>query len=225
MDRMPSRPMDEFLMALAGPAVSLLLSIIGISVGIPLFHSTAPILNYLSIIFISVGAINMMLAIFNLVPAFPMDGGRVFRALLTPRYGRMKATYIASRLGRLIAIAFFFIGIFGLKNFAPFGFPLFTHRQPVLVIIAIFIFINADREYRMVQYEELMKQRNSSGNNNFWSSIFGNMQPPPQQPPAPSEPMDDSVHISPPPYIKGPDAHTNLHHTEKTNPFKNLFGR
>ncbi len=230
MDKMPSHPRDEFLMAMAGPAVSLLLGIIGLGIGIPLFISK--IAPYLSIIFVSVGAINMVLAVFNLVPAFPMDGGRVFRALLTPRYGRTKATFIASRLGRAIAIAFFIIGIVGLKNFAPFGIQMFSPGNPVLIIIAIFIFINADREYRMVQYEELMKQRSTgnNNNNNIWSSIFGNMHPPTQPPPPPpprEEPMDDSVHISPPPYAKGPDAHTDLHHTNatKNNPFKNFFNR
>lgn len=225
MDKMPSRPLDEFLMAIAGPAVSLFIGIISIGSGM-LIHTDTGAREFIGQMVLFIGIINIIIAVFNLIPAFPMDGGRVFRALLTPRYGRVQATYIASRLGRAIAIAFFIIGIFGLKNFAPFGYP-FNPWNPFLIVISIFIFINADREFRMVQYEELMKQRNTTGGN-IWSSIFGNMQPPPQSPPPPppSEPMDDSVHISPPPYAKGPDAHTNLHQTnEPKNPFKSLFGR
>lgn len=225
MDKMPSRPRDEFLMAIAGPAVSLLLGIIGIGIGIPLYFHSGGILQYIGMTFLVVGIVNMILAVFNLVPAFPMDGGRVFRALLTPRYGRVTATYIASRLGRAIAVAFFIIGIFGLKNANILGLELFRPWNPFLIVISIFIFTTADREFRMVQYEELMKNRNTGGN--IWSSIFGNAQPPRQQPPPmPSEPMDDSVHISPPPYAKGPDAHTNLHQTkEPKNPLKSFFGR
>ena len=221
MNKMPSRPFDEFLMAIAGPAVSLVLGIIGISVGIPLYH-IGGIREYIGSIFLIVGGINLMLAGFNLIPAFPMDGGRVFRALLSSQYGRLRATYIASRLGRAIAAAFFIIGIFGIKQFEIMGVHPFTPHNLVLIIISIFIYITAGREYRMVQYEELMKQRNS-GFGGGWS--FGSP-PPPPSPKAPA-PGDDSVYISPPPYVHGPGARTKLKHTDKEsdNPLKRFFGR
>lgn len=227
MSKMPENPRDEFLMAIAGPAVSLLIGVttltLGMLLGIIEFTKDTILLHgFFGWIFLYLGGANIILAIFNIIPAFPMDGGRVFRAMLTPKYGRIRATYMASRLGRAIAVLFFITGLFVLGSV---NLPL--------IIIAIFIFTTADREYRMVQYEELMKQRNSSGGNNMWSSIFDNMYPPsqsrPQPPPPPpaKETEDDSVYISPPPYSDDPESHTDLHHTneQKNNPFKGFFGR
>jgi len=211
MDRMPSRPMDEFLMAIAGPAVSLVLGIVGIFCA-TLLQKLGGIAAVIGVILLIVGKINIVLAVFNLIPAFPMDGGRVFRALLSPKYGRLKATYIASRLGRAIAIAFFFVGIFGLSTILP------PHNL-VLIIIAFFVFTTADREYRMVQYEELMKQRTQGFSNPFGA-------PPPPPPPPRTNPNDDSVYISPPPYADGPAAKTKLQHEEDNeNPLKRFFGK
>jgi stage IV sporulation protein FB len=217
MNKMPSRPFDEFMMAIAGPAVSLIIGVIGISAG-KLLNNTVGISGFIASIFTFVGRINLILAFFNLIPAFPMDGGRVFRAILASRYGRIRATYIASRLGRVIAAGFFIVGIFGIKQFEVMGMHPFPPHNPVLIIIAIFIYITADREYRMVQFEELTKQRNSAFSG--WS--FGAPPPPPT-----TDTEDDSVYISPPPYIHGPDARTKLKHTDKDNdnPIKRFFGR
>jgi Zn-dependent protease len=218
MDRMPSKPRDECLMAIAGPAVSLLLGGLGMAISIPLmyqFHGYWPA-RLGSVVFYA-GLVNLILAGFNLIPAFPMDGGRVFRALMTPRHGRLKATYFASRLGRALAVAFLIIGLFGLEHVRIFGLVLFRPGNLILIMISGFIFITANREYRMVQVEELMKQRGFGG---AWP---GGMPPPP-----PPDRDDETVHISPPPYAKGPDAHTELHQTEtqrSDNPFSRLFRR
>ena len=217
MDRMPDKPKDECLMAIAGPLVSLTLGGIGMATGIPLivnFHDH--LLADLGGVLFSVGFVNLILAGFNLIPAFPMDGGRVFRALMTPRYGRLKATYFASRLGRALATAFFIIGVFGLKHVTVFGMELFRPWNFFLIMIAGFIYVIANREYRMVQVEELMKQR---GFGAAW---------PDMAPPRPSEQDDGTVLISPPPYKKGPDAKAELHHTDTSrsdNPLKRFFGR
>jgi Zn-dependent protease len=206
MEQIPTRPLDEFLMAIAGPVVSLLLGIAGMTAAV-LLHQTNGILAYLRIVIFYAGLVNLILAGFNLIPAFPMDGGRVFRALMTPRHGRLKATYLASRLGRIVAICFFIIGLFGLK-----GIPIFEAGNPFLMLIAVFIFITADREYRMVQFEELMKRRG------FGSAWPGMTQEPEQD--------DETVLISPPPYAKGPDAKTELHHgNDRESPFTRLFRR
>jgi len=146
-----------------------------------------------------------------------MDGGRVFRALMTPHHGRLKATHMAARLGRALAVAFFIIGIFGLKHVTVFGMVIFSPRNLMLIMISGFIYITANREYRMVQVEELMKQRG-----------FGSAWPGMASPPPPDEPDDDTVIISPPPYAKGPAAKAELHHTEtrrSDNPLSRLFRR
>jgi Zn-dependent protease len=215
MDRMPSKPFDEFLMAIAGPAVSLLLGATGLAGGFTLLDTKSAIIHYIASIMITIGLINAILAVFNLIPAFPMDGGRVLRALLTQRLGRLQATYIASRTGRVIAVLFFFVGIFGIKNFTVYGIHPFTPGNIVLIIIAFFVYFNADREYRMVQYEELIKQRgNGPGAARPWSFT-----PPPDE-------DDDSVIISPPPYADGRASRSKLQQEKKSrrNPWNIFFG-
>lgn len=114
MEKEPKTPRAEFLMAIAGPIASLFLGIVfwitgtlleGVGVSIPVYG----VLKYL-------GLINVILAVFNMIPAFPLDGGRVFRSILWHRSGDLqKATEKASRYGSgfgtafMIAGAFFFI--------------------------------------------------------------------------------------------------------------------
>lgn len=200
MEQLPSKPFDEFLMAIAGPAVSLTLGIISFVSGL-LIMQIGGFWEYAGTLIFYAGIVNLLLAGFNLIPAFPMDGGRVFRALMTPRHGRLKATYYASRIGRAVAVIFFIVGLFGIESI-----PLFQPGNPFLVLISVFIFITADREYRMIQFEELMRKRG-----------FRRPWPGTPQPPPPEAPDDDTVLISPPPYAKGPNARSNLHH-EKIRP-------
>ncbi len=217
MDRMPSRPLDEFLMAIAGPTVSIVLGTACLAMHylLNLFFST-PLANFIAGIFWIVGSINLVLAVFNLIPAFPMDGGRVFRALLSSRMGRLKATFVASRLGRVIAVAFFFIGIFGL-NISIRGMLYFPPHNFVLIIIAFFIFTTADKEFRMVQIEELMKHRQGQGHGGFQWPFQQNS----------DAGDDDAVIISPPPYVKGPATRSKIQieDEKKGNPFSRFFGR
>ena len=137
LDRMPTRPRDEFQVAIAGPAVSLALALLGrvlASLTAALsWRAPAQVLALLS-------GINLMLALFNLLPSFPMDGGRIFRAWLTPKLGRLAATHIASGVGRFMAVVF---GLVALFKFDPF-----------LLLIALFIYQAAGAEYRMVRRQE-----------------------------------------------------------------------
>ncbi len=194
MENIPRRPRDEALMALAGPAVSLALGFILWFVGglFPLtkygivLHGMLVQGNIVQLI----GAINWVLVAFNLLPSFPMDGGRVFRALLTPRVGRLRATFIAARLGSIMAV------LFGLYGF------LSVPRSWILVAIAFFIHSAASREYRAVQIEEAMRRGDPGP---FWNPFA----PPPEPPPS----VDDSndVVISPPPYARNRRAeHTEV---------------
>lgn len=175
MERLPRRPRDEMTMALAGPAVSLALGLIGFFGGRQLMTMG---ISYPGAIVYILGWINFILAGFNLLPSFPMDGGRVLRAALTPRIGRVRATFIAARLGKIMAV------LFGLYGF------LAEQRNWVLVAIAFFIYSSAGREYRQVQLEEAMRRGDGGP---FWNPFA----PPPAPPPP-----DDDVVISPPPYAR-----------------------
>ncbi len=144
LDKMPDKPGQELLVALAGPAVNVLIAIL-IALFVPIrsyFNFDNIILdeqlylptlrNFLFYLFVA----NVMLVVFNLIPAFPMDGGRVLRALLSFKLGRVKATQIAAGIGQALAILFFIIGLF---------------FNPFLILIAVFIFFGAYGENQMVQ--------------------------------------------------------------------------
>jgi len=147
MDNIPTRPGDEFLMSIAGPGVSILLGILLLTAGH--FLPTPGILPGGIDFLTYMGAVNLILAGFNLIPAFPMDGGRVLRAFLARRMGRVRATFIAARLGRALAV------IFGLSGF--FGVPgLVAPQNWVMIAIAFFVFISAGNEYRMAVIHEQM---------------------------------------------------------------------
>jgi len=88
--------------------------------------------------------LNLVMVVFNLIPAFPMDGGRVLRALLAMRINRLQATKIAARTGQVIAVLFVLTG-------------LFNNEHLSLAIIGFFVFTTARTEYGMVKLEETLK--------------------------------------------------------------------
>ena len=189
MEEMPRRPLAEFLMALAGPAVSFVIGFTILFVPGPwqLLPGVRSMGGYNVIEY--VGLINLVLLVFNLIPAFPMDGGRVLRALLTPKLGRLRATGVAVRVGKIIAVLF---GIYGWRSGNWF-----------LVFIAFFIYAVGGVEYRMVQMQEGGNRRRNA----WWPGS-----PPPPPPPRLDDREDgDDVIISPPPYRKGPNERTDIH--------------
>lgn len=97
--RMPRAPGVELLVALAGPAVN-------VAIAATLFLSMIVGMFAVDGFFMNLLLINIILAVFNLIPAFPMDGGRVLRALLSPWLGRLRATTIAANVGRGLAVLF-----------------------------------------------------------------------------------------------------------------------
>ena len=146
LENIPKVPRQELLIALAGPAVSL--AIAGFLFGI-LWIVGAHAVNFQHTM-IGKGAtpladlmqLNAMLAIFNLLPAFPMDGGRVLRAILSMRMPRLKATRIASILGQGMAALFALLGLMG---------------QPFLLFIALFVYLGASQEYQAIHWETVME--------------------------------------------------------------------
>lgn len=150
LEKMPEKPQQELMVALAGPAVNVVIALLLFLV-VPLrdyFSMDTETLeevlyapNLQTILFYLLIA-NIMLVVFNLIPAFPMDGGRVLRALLSFKMDRVKATDIAASLGQVMAVLFFILGLF---------------FNPFLILIALFIFIGAYGENRMVRQESILK--------------------------------------------------------------------
>jgi Zn-dependent protease/CBS domain-containing protein len=152
LERMPENPAQELVIAFAGPLVNFLLAVIlagaGLAAGADLHPgamlqsleglgngSPASVYGY---VFIS----NLFLGIFNLLPAFPMDGGRMLRALLAIRLPYLRATSIAVTIGQGLA------WVLGLWGFLGGGF--------FLILIAIFIFLGAGQERRMIQVRSVL---------------------------------------------------------------------
>ena len=128
----PPRARHEAIMALAGPGASLAL---GVAAGAG-YLATPATWQEGRVALILFAEMNLLLGLFNLVPAFPMDGGRVLRAVLAGRLGPVRATRVASRVGKAFAVAFVVGGVMGGGLF--------------LILIGGFVFLGADAENRQV---------------------------------------------------------------------------
>ena len=138
---LPRKAWQEFLTAIAGPGVSFMLSGLAFLalVFVPLDDWTRYLLSYTV-------WMNMILGIFNLLPGFPMDGGRVFRSVMRAFMSRAKATYIAMIVGRGVAILLGLWGLHRIVNGGSWGF--------VTILIAWMIWREGWREYQMARMEE-----------------------------------------------------------------------
>jgi Zn-dependent protease/CBS domain-containing protein len=138
-------PKAELPMALVGPIVSLIFGIFCILLvyAVPSITANPGMAGILIFIFGYLGVLNIILCAFNLLPAFPMDGGRVLRAWLAGRMPLHRATQIAADIGKGFAILF---GIIGLFAFSPF-----------LILIALFIYIGANMESTSMKYSHLLQ--------------------------------------------------------------------
>ena len=138
LERIPEDPIQELWVALAGPAVNFVLSAI-LFVYLFLTNGLGSLLN-LNITSGNFAAglleVNVILAVFNLLPAFPMDGGRVLRALLAMKMDYVHATQVAASVGQGMAFLFGFAGLF---------------YDPFLLFIALFVWIGAAQEASMAQ--------------------------------------------------------------------------
>lgn len=143
LERMPEKPAQELWVALAGPAVNVAISAV-LFVWLSITHAWAPLgqMHVASGPFLERLLIaNVWLVGFNLIPAFPMDGGRVLRALLASRLEYVRATQIAAGIGQGLALVFGLIGLFG---------------NPMLLFIALFVWIGASQEASATQMKAAM---------------------------------------------------------------------
>lgn len=143
LEKMPEQPMQEFWVALAGPAVNVAIAAV-LFVGLALTGGFTPVED----LGVTGGTfwqrllvLNIFLVAFNLLPAFPMDGGRVLRALLAMHLGRRRATTIAANVGQGMAILFGIVGFF---------------YNPFLIFIGIFVFLGAQAEAGMVEMQSAL---------------------------------------------------------------------
>jgi stage IV sporulation protein FB len=150
---MPRSPQHEIAIAVAGPIVSL--TIAGVALVTNILLLMAPIVP--AVAFEGLGIlmwVNTMLGLFNLVPALPMDGGRVLRGLLALKYDFLKATRIAARIGRVIAVVG---GVLGVVYFESWS----------LAAIAVFVFFSAGMEERVAEWREARRQAAAGWNDSI----------------------------------------------------------
>ena len=143
IEKIPEKPIQEFWITLAGPAVNVVIALLLFMI-LYLTGNLGPLTN----ISVTEGSfiqklmlVNVVLVVFNVLPAFPMDGGRILRAVLAMHMNYTKATQVAVSIGQGMAFLFGFIGLF---------------TNPFLVIIALFVWIGATMEGSIVQMKSLL---------------------------------------------------------------------
>jgi Zn-dependent protease/CBS domain-containing protein len=144
LERIPEKPSEEFLIAIAGPIVNVVIALGLIALfgaDLSADHLAAVESNQISMVD-RLAAVNLFLALFNMIPAFPMDGGRVLRALLAIRMGHVRATEVAAAIGQGFAFVLGFAGLF---------------YNPMLIFIAIFVYLAAASEAQLVAVRSMAR--------------------------------------------------------------------
>jgi Zn-dependent protease len=159
LERMPRQPLQELCIAVAGPLVN-------VAIAAALFFISAPLaafsatdllvpgsLNWLNQLF----WINAVLVLFNMLPAFPMDGGRVLRSVLAMVVSHVQATRIAAGVGKIMAVLFGLAGLFS--------------GNLILVLVAVFVFLAGSAEARLAeeQYQREVSIDNAYRSNTAWN--------------------------------------------------------
>jgi Zn-dependent protease/CBS domain-containing protein len=139
ISELPREAKHEAVMALVGPLASIALGLLLYAVQFAIADTSSFQLRF-GLFYL--GGLNLFLGFFNLLPAFPMDGGRILRSLLRKRFGMLRATRIAATVGKLFAVAF---GLWG-----------FVTLNMLLLLIAFFVYAGAESESRSVQVKTLI---------------------------------------------------------------------
>jgi Zn-dependent protease len=166
-DSIPRQPRQEILMTLAGPAVNFVLAaLLWFPASFPDGWDSYPTPSSLPDLVRSLFVANIAMGVFNLAPVFPMDGGRILRALLATRLTYIRATYIAVMIGKVLAVLAIIVA-------------LYFYHSVYLAILFGFIFMAGQGEYRAVKQRELQEAR--------WRELLLQAEirhvPPPPEPP------------------------------------------
>jgi Zn-dependent protease/CBS domain-containing protein len=146
LQRIPDQPVQELIVALAGPAVNVVIVALLLAVGVSFPGGLNEPQHLVQARFWpKILEINAFLAAFNMLPAFPMDGGRVLRALLAMRLPYARATRLAASIGQFMAIGFALLGL------------EMTPTNPMLMLIALFVWIGAEAEATQVEERLALK--------------------------------------------------------------------
>jgi Zn-dependent protease len=147
LERMSDRPWEECFIAVAGPLINVVIAALlgAFLLASDLVTELFPLPSVGMMFLFHLMAINIWLVVFNLIPAFPMDGGRVLRALLALRLGRLRATEVAVSIGMVLAVVLALAGLVG---------PEFL-RNPFLVVIAAFVYLAGQQELAAVRYSAM----------------------------------------------------------------------
>ena len=146
LERIPEKPSQEFFVAIAGPLVNVAIAAVLLAyLGFTTMdvQSLARIEDPKNSMIVKLAGANIFLVLFNLIPAFPMDGGRVLRALLATRYSFGRATELAAMVGQGFAVAFGILGI--------------VFVNPMLIVIAVFVFLAASAEAGHAQLRDVSR--------------------------------------------------------------------
>ncbi len=146
LERIPEVPYQEFLVAIAGPAVNIVIA--GVLFAILVLLGTLGQITQVQVVggsfLTKLMWVNLVLVAFNLIPAFPMDGGRVLRALLATRMSRVRATHLAASVGQAVAIFFAIVG-------------LLVPGMFMLLFIALFVYLGAQGESQAAEVREIFR--------------------------------------------------------------------
>lgn len=142
LQRMPDKPMQELIVAIAGPLVNAVIAaVLVLFLGQKMSFGSLQYLNQPGVgLLAKLVPINLTLLFFNLIPAFPMDGGRMLRAILAMRLPYSRATHIAASVGQALAFVFGFLGLL---------------YNPMLIFIAFFVFLGAQQEAAVAQMKDI----------------------------------------------------------------------
>jgi Zn-dependent protease len=147
IDMMPTKPSQEMAISIVGPVTNIVIAVLlalfgGMKLVVALNNPSNLTISQLFITDLITA--NIMLAIFNLIPALPMDGGRIFRSVLALKFGFLRATLWAAKVGKVIAVLFIAFGFF---------------YNPWLVLIGFFIYAGANSERQQAIYLTMLAQR------------------------------------------------------------------
>jgi Zn-dependent protease len=153
LERMTTRPVEELLIALAGPAVNVVLILLLAPILLGTFGLGFSPKGAAGEFLLFLLGSNVLLVLFNLIPAFPMDGGRVFRALLSLAVDYVRATEIAFYVGIVVFACFFCVlSVVTIKSAGSAGTQL-----PMLALIGVFVVLAGRQELNMVRRREALR--------------------------------------------------------------------